>query len=39
MTTKRPDISTLLADACPVCGTTMREQKGKLTSGCSTFIY
>jgi putative zinc finger/helix-turn-helix YgiT family protein len=29
--TRRPDISTLPADACPACGTTMRERKGKLT--------
>src|SRR3954468_4176034 len=31
--TKRrpPDISTLPADACPACGTTMRERKARLT--------
>lgn len=26
-----PDISTLPADACPACGTTMRERKARLT--------
>jgi putative zinc finger/helix-turn-helix YgiT family protein len=29
--TKLPDVSTLPADACPACGTTMRERKAKLT--------
>jgi putative zinc finger/helix-turn-helix YgiT family protein len=28
---RRPDISTLPADACPACGTTMRQRKGKLS--------
>jgi YgiT-type zinc finger domain-containing protein len=28
---KRPDISTLAADACPACGTTMRERRARLT--------
>lgn len=29
--TRRPDISTSPPGACPACGTTMRERKGKLT--------
>jgi putative zinc finger/helix-turn-helix YgiT family protein len=28
---KLPDVSTLPADACPVCGTLMRERRGKLS--------
>lgn len=28
---KLSDVSTLPADACPVCGTTMREHRGKLS--------
>ena len=28
---KLPDISNLPADACPVCGTGMRERRGRLT--------
>ena len=28
--TKPPDISNLSADACPVCGTSMRERRGRL---------
>jgi hypothetical protein len=27
---KPPDISSLPADACPVCGTRMRERRGRL---------